>query len=55
MLKAYIAVWTQFFDQSRYLPEPFGPLEKALEIADDSGKIKNKNEKSNIVRKVRVF
>lgn len=52
LLKAYIAVWTQFFDQSRYLPEPFGPLEKALRYADDGVKVKDKNEKSNIVRKL---
>lgn len=53
LLKAYIAEWTQFFDQSRYLPEPFGPLEKALESADDGVKVK-KNQKRNIVRKVRA-
>lgn len=51
LLKAYISVWTRFFEQSRYLPEPFGPLEKALENAEIGG-TKNKNGKSNIVRKL---
>ncbi|XP_077975041.1 cullin-5-like [Styela clava] len=51
LLKAYISVWTKFFEQCLYLPPAFSTLEKSLESSDNNLGMK-KNESRNIIRKL---
>lgn len=51
LLKAYIAEWSKFFTQCRYLPQPFGQLENTLQ-GKGSGRPAKTAVDESIVRKL---